>query len=273
MRPELNDVLQCLSVNSYSVFSLFDDVLDPRIKLLREGVERDAASICVRLLNHNPVSAWALGFAQATMMTLPLWNNNVVSPGLSSGVAWISTGGPERFLNMGRVLCYSEYLEGFLAQIDTPRVDDFRIEYLAHEIQATQLTRFLDRTEHLKLDQFTRTRGNVVKCILLWGSQTNRYMRKFHAHGDNVDSTEIMYITDWLPFFSLFSAVKKLHLSGGIAAYIVSALDDPDNSGDDEMDNEAGDKPVESIERFLAIRQLDGFPVTVVDTEDEFYRS
>ncbi|KAH9012060.1 hypothetical protein EDB85DRAFT_2224098 [Lactarius pseudohatsudake] len=179
---------------------------------------------------------------------------------------------------------YSEYLEGFLAQIDTPRVDDFRIEYLAHEIQATQLTRFLDRTEHLKLDQFTRTRvtfhfvrkGNVVKCILLWGSQTNRYMRKFHAHGDNVDSTEIMYITDWLPFFSLFSAVKKLHLSGGITAYIVSALDDPDNSGDGhqyEMDNEAGDKPVESIERFLAIRQLDGFPVTVVDTEDEFYRS
>ncbi|KAH9038009.1 hypothetical protein EDB83DRAFT_2412990, partial [Lactarius deliciosus] len=82
MLPELNDVLQCLSTNGYSVFSLIDGVLsqgynqdDPRIKLLREGVERDAADICARLLNHSPasasVSAWALGFAQAKMMTLP----------------------------------------------------------------------------------------------------------------------------------------------------------------------------------------------------------
>ncbi|KAH8986384.1 hypothetical protein EDB92DRAFT_1273230, partial [Lactarius akahatsu] len=100
--------------NGYSVFSLIDGVLsqgcnqeDPRVKLLREGVEHDAADICARLLNHNPasasVSAWALGFAQAKMMTLP-WNNNVVSPGLSSGVAWTSTGSPGRFLNMGKVL-------------------------------------------------------------------------------------------------------------------------------------------------------------------------
>ncbi|KAH8994641.1 hypothetical protein EDB83DRAFT_2413018, partial [Lactarius deliciosus] len=92
MLPKLNDVLQCLSLNGYSVFSLIDDVLsqgrnpeDPRIKLLREGVERDAARICARLLNHSPasasVSAWALGFAQATMMTHPLWNNNIVSSG------------------------------------------------------------------------------------------------------------------------------------------------------------------------------------------------
>ncbi|KAH9037725.1 hypothetical protein EDB84DRAFT_1130150 [Lactarius hengduanensis] len=115
MRPELNNVLQCLSLSGYSVFSLIDDILaqgcnqeDPRITSLREGVERDAASICARLLNHNPasasLSAWALSFAQATMMSLSLWKNNIVSPGLSPGIAWTSTGGPERFLNMGRVL-------------------------------------------------------------------------------------------------------------------------------------------------------------------------
>ncbi|KAH9161649.1 hypothetical protein EDB89DRAFT_2235035 [Lactarius sanguifluus] len=111
MPPEFNNVLQCLSLNGYSVFSLIDDILaqgcnqeDPRIKSLREGVERDAASICARLLNHNPasasVSAWALSFAQAAIMSLPLWKNNIVSPGLSPGMAWTSTGGPERFLNM-----------------------------------------------------------------------------------------------------------------------------------------------------------------------------
>ncbi|KAH9161655.1 hypothetical protein EDB89DRAFT_2248278 [Lactarius sanguifluus] len=580
----LNDVLKCLSLNGYSVFSLIDDLLaqgcnqeDPRIKLLREGVERDAASICARLLNHNPtsasVSAWALGFAQAMTMTLPLWKNNVVSHGLSPGVAWTSTGSPERFLNMGRVLhnvfleifdfclrdstmyttrviqprrkwqilihvcqrwrriifesprrldlhlrcsygtpvrrnlgswpvtlplavdyaasrlthgdedsviyalrrtgrvhrvkilapcpllgkvaavmqksfpmlthldlafawdherdvppviperflggsapslqCFrlervsfpqlptflpsarnlitlkvedifqngyispedmvgglavlirlrilsvtfdegtpeertdcpdppmritlpaltafhfrghSKYLEDFLAQIDMPLLDDLRIEYFStYGIQATQLTRFLDRTKTLKLDQFNRARitfscdiahfkldsncpqgerhhacltlellnhgwldSQVPSVARVLGQLVPTFSNVDHldAHGDDVDPTE-MDVADWLPFFRLFSAVESLHLSGGIAGYIVSALEDTANSEEmvtnvfpelhliwlDEMDNEDCDEPVGSIERFLAMRQLTGFPVTVVDTEDEFYRN
>jgi hypothetical protein len=57
LRPKLNNVLQCLSLNGYSIFSLIDDILaycnleDERIKILREGMERDAADICVRLLS------------------------------------------------------------------------------------------------------------------------------------------------------------------------------------------------------------------------------
>jgi hypothetical protein len=49
LRPELDDVLECLSLNGYSVFSLIDDILarsnweDDRIKILREGMERDTA--------------------------------------------------------------------------------------------------------------------------------------------------------------------------------------------------------------------------------------
>ncbi|KAH8986382.1 hypothetical protein EDB92DRAFT_1949290 [Lactarius akahatsu] len=577
MLPKLNDVLQCLSLNGYSVFSLIDDVLsqgcnqeDPRIKLLREGVERDAASICARLLNHNSasasVSAWALGFAQATTMTLPLWNNNVVSPGLSSGVAWTSTGGPERFLNMGRVLsknyrygvtidvlpdnvfldifdfclrdstapeleviqptkkwqvlvhvCQrwrriifasprrldlhlscsygtrvrrnlgswpatlpltidytdtlssltprdedsiifalkrtsrvhridihapgllsrkvadvmrrsfpvlthlylawdlddesrgvssvipsrflggsaphlqhfrlrnvsfpdlptfllsarnlitlkvenictngyispeamvgglavltrlislsitfdedleeeppspsdhpdppmritlpaltafhyrgdSEYLEDFLAQIDTPRVHDFRIEYLAHEeIQATQLSRFIDRTENLKLDQFNRAKVNFyffyaqveinssrpqreheARLTLVWDrtwldaqlryvvqvlgqlAHTFSHLDYLDAHGDGLESNDIP-IAEWLPFFHLFPVVETLHLSRG-ALHLIWL---------DDMDSDDGDEPVGSIERFLTMRQRTGFPVTVVYTEDEFYR-
>ena len=58
LRPELDNVLQCLSINGYSVFSLIDDILarsnweDERIQTLREGMERDAADICARLLCH-----------------------------------------------------------------------------------------------------------------------------------------------------------------------------------------------------------------------------
>jgi hypothetical protein len=57
LRPKLNNVLQCLSLNGYSVFSLIDDILaccnleDERIKTLHKWMERDAADICVRLLS------------------------------------------------------------------------------------------------------------------------------------------------------------------------------------------------------------------------------
>jgi hypothetical protein len=76
-RSWLDTIIQLLSVHGYSVFSLIDDVLtrssieSQRIGLLREGLERDAADICARLLSHNPtsasVSAWALGVAQSTL--------------------------------------------------------------------------------------------------------------------------------------------------------------------------------------------------------------
>ena len=60
VRPELDAVLQSLSLNGYSIFSLVDYILasynreDQRIKPLREGMERDIADICIRLLSHNP---------------------------------------------------------------------------------------------------------------------------------------------------------------------------------------------------------------------------
>ncbi|KAH9169289.1 hypothetical protein EDB89DRAFT_2231385 [Lactarius sanguifluus] len=434
MRPELNSVLQCLSLNGYSVFSLIDDILahgcnqeDPGIKLLREGVERDAANICARLLNHNPtsssVSAWALGFAQATLMTFSLRNNlnHVVSPNFSSGIASTSTGGPERFLNMGRVLfknhrygatidmlpdnvlleifdfclprnlvtlkvkdmyqngyispeamvgslavltrlktlsitlatksppsdqrrCrpdppmrtilpaltafqyrgYSEYLEDFLVQIDTPRVDDLKIEYFTHQIQAPELSRFIDRTENLKLDQFSRAEvtfyRNIVdvelncsqgKCrhaclfleildqpylntqvpgvahVLCQLVPTFSNVDHLYAHGGHISGH--MNIADWLPFFRLFPAAETLHLFGGVATYIFSALEDGadsemttnvfpalhlirlDETTDFYEDSDC-DEPVGPIERFLSSRQLSGRPVTVVDTEGEFDR-
>lgn len=74
----LDFILQLLSHNGYSVFSLIDDILTrggsewehERIKTLKKGIERDAVDICARLLSHNAASAsisqWALGVAQST---------------------------------------------------------------------------------------------------------------------------------------------------------------------------------------------------------------
>jgi hypothetical protein len=79
LRPELDNVLQCLSLNGYSVFSLIDDILargnwkDERIKTLREGIERDAADICARLLCHitsGPERALKFGRVHRACFTL-----------------------------------------------------------------------------------------------------------------------------------------------------------------------------------------------------------
>jgi hypothetical protein len=50
---------------------------------------------------------------------------------------------------------YSEYLEDLLALIDTPLVDNVKIEYFK-EIQVPQLSQFIGRTENLKNAQFRR---------------------------------------------------------------------------------------------------------------------
>jgi hypothetical protein len=130
MRPELDNVLQCLSLNGYSVFSLIGDIIahssnreDRRIKCLLEGVEQDAVDICARLLNHNTTSTsvytWALGVALRSKAReghgphlmpvsghpLSLPNGDVVSPGLSYGTASTPTYSPEDLLNIGRARC------------------------------------------------------------------------------------------------------------------------------------------------------------------------
>jgi hypothetical protein len=128
MRLELDNVLQCLSLNGYSVLSLISDILaygsnweDCRIKCLLEGVEQDAVDICARFLNHNTtstsVSTWALSVALQSKarkghgphfmaghpLSLP---NGVVSSGLSFGTASTPTYySPEDLLNIGGARC------------------------------------------------------------------------------------------------------------------------------------------------------------------------
>ena len=125
MRPELDNVLQCLSLNGYSVLSLISDILahgsnreDRTIKGLLEGVERDAVDICARLLNHNTTSTsvftWALGVALQSqtrkehspnfMAGHPL-SLSSVSPGLSFGTASRPTHSLEDSLNIGKARC------------------------------------------------------------------------------------------------------------------------------------------------------------------------
>ena len=145
---------------------------------------------------------------------------------------------------------YCEYLEDFLAQITTPRLDIFRIEYSAHEIEAPQLSQFIDRTENLKLNRFRHAKvmfylATVVqldcsqecgkaRLILdfsdavhlldeqvpyvtgVLGQLVSTFSNIDHLsfHRDNVNSSNME--SDWLQFFHLLPAIKALHLSGGV---------------------------------------------------------
>ena len=111
MYQGLDSILQLISLNGYSIFSLIDDILargeceDERIKLLQEGITRNAVDICARLLGHKPasasISAWALDVV----------HNN----------AWASIGDPESA--SGRVLCMcSSSSAGFVELGEKPRI-------------------------------------------------------------------------------------------------------------------------------------------------------
>ena len=111
------------------------------------------------------------------------------------------------------------------------------------------------------------------------------------AHRDSQVESGEMGINKWLPLFRLFPAVETLCLSGRLAVYVTSALEDtteemvtdvfpalsliriteseigpPEDKAedaDDWMDQ------VGSMERFLSLRQLSGCPVRVINPEDE----
>ena len=156
----------------------------------------------------------------------------------------------------------SEYLEDFLARIDTPRIDSVIIEYSKHQINASHLSQFIERTENLKIDQFTRaliyfypdyssfglnrsreawTQSHVdlkildeaslevqVRDMAQLISQLAAMFSKvddLFADGDNVVQTNGTHIIEWLPLFHLFPAVKTLRLSGWLAAFVAAALE------------------------------------------------
>ena len=156
---------------------------------------------------------------------------------------------------------YCEYLEDFLAQITTPLLDDLRIEYVPEEIEAPQLSQFIDRTENFKLNPFRRAEVMFYSfgtTVQLNCSQECRKVQLFldfldvegleeqvpyvtnalgqlvstlenvvclFSYGDDVDSKEMESI-DWLPFFRIFQDVTTLKLCGSVAIFFVSALEE-----------------------------------------------
>jgi len=156
----------------------------------------------------------------------------------------------------------SEYLEHFLTQIDTPLLDNVSIEYVWPGLQVPRFSQFIERTENLKLDQFTRAdvsfftkdmnsyfkldcpQGKRSLSLNILGQKAlmqliqvrlmtyllSQLIAMFSnvddlfAHGDDVFG-EIDSVAEWQPILRLFPAVETLRLSGRLAPRISSALD------------------------------------------------
>ena len=158
----------------------------------------------------------------------------------------------------------SEYLEDLVAQIDTPRVDDVRIQYFMEEeeAQTPHLSQFIGRLANLKLAQFGRAQiifhdDNVDNvCIELDRPQGGRrqahlsitildggvdFLVPYVVHDAILSNMGQLSVrraqvefgrqddvdrTEWLPLFHLFPAVETMHVSRSMAGYISSALED-----------------------------------------------
>jgi hypothetical protein len=153
---------------------------------------------------------------------------------------------------------WSDYLEVLLARIDTPRIFSVMIDYFIHDIQASQLSRFIERTKNLKIDQFTcaavsfypeesslqlnRPRGRAFLSMTISGhdfletqvTTMANVLDELATTFSKVDSlfvrgdlaTSEMDITEWMPLFRLFPAVNVMGLFGGVTVLITSALED-----------------------------------------------
>ena len=99
-----------------------------------------------------------------------------------------------------------------------------------------------------------------------------------HLHLDGqLSSLQLrgMGLAEWQPLLLQFSAVKTLYVSPELSEHLALALDDTTEATVAEVLPPLGliwmeGQPALSIKKFIAVRQLSGRPVTVVDSSSEF---
>ncbi|KAH9028373.1 hypothetical protein EDB85DRAFT_1613451 [Lactarius pseudohatsudake] len=189
----------------------------------------------------------------------------------------------------------SGYLDELMAQIDTPRVEDVRIEYSELDVQAPQFSEFIKHSQfkHARVDfspynpeiKLDCPQGECHKAhySLIISELGLRDFTVVHLLGQlvpmlsNVAHLSVLgedSMDEVLPFLRLFPAVEAMDVDRKAAGYIAEALEDIA----EEMVTEVlpalewllldGDD--NKLEGFLSLRRLSGRPVTIFNTRDEF---
>ncbi|KAH9020970.1 hypothetical protein EDB84DRAFT_1621471 [Lactarius hengduanensis] len=191
----------------------------------------------------------------------------------------------------------SKYLDELMAQIDTPRVEDVRIEYFELDVQAPQFSEFIKRSQfrHARVDFSTddpeikldRPRGECHQAhfsLIIPGSGFQEstapdVLGQLVPMLSNVAHLSVLgddSMDDVLPLLRLFPVVRAMDVDRKAAGYIAEALEDIA----EDMVTEVlpalelllldGDDNKLLVEGFLSLRRLSGRPVTFVNTQDEF---
>ena len=89
------------------------------------------------------------------------------------------------------------------------------------------------------------------------------------------DGKDVMDDTEWLELLRLFTAVKTLHVSEKLAGYVARGLEGVAETTVNEIMPALRSlclegTPLTYVERFVAVRQLSGLSVTVLDAPVEF---
>ncbi|KAN0128283.1 hypothetical protein V8E53_013867 [Lactarius tabidus] len=201
------------------------------------------------------------------------------------------------------------YLEDFVAQIDTPLLSSITICYLDQGIdfeenfELPQLSEFFNRSENLKETlsdkckiAFIADNYKVDFHIIGGATATDRTGCWYSDEGISVSicceyvDKQVSRLTnvlgwispiisdmdvDWLEFLCQFSSVQMMFISEGVAYYISRALEDITKVVDTEvlpaLDLLCLDgQPVSSIYGYLAFCRRLGRPVTFVNTPQDF---
>ncbi|KAH9028379.1 hypothetical protein EDB85DRAFT_1613732 [Lactarius pseudohatsudake] len=191
----------------------------------------------------------------------------------------------------------SKYLDELMAQIDTPRVEDVRIEYseLDVDVQAPQFSEFIKRSQFRRARVDFSTYDPGIELDHPQGECHQAHFsliipdlgfQEFTAPDvlgqlvpmlSNVAHLSVLgedSMDDVLPLLRLFPAVEAMDVDRKAAGYIAEALED----NAEEMVTEVLpalellllDRDDNKLEGFLSLRRLSGRPVTIVNTQDEF---
>ncbi|KAH9028375.1 hypothetical protein EDB85DRAFT_2147961 [Lactarius pseudohatsudake] len=189
----------------------------------------------------------------------------------------------------------SGYLDELMAQIDTPRVEDVKIEYTELDVQAPQFSEFIKRSEFRRARVAFLTNDSEIKLDCPQGECHKAHysliiselgLRDFTVDDvlgqlvpmlSNVAHLSVLgedAMVEVLPLLRLFPAVEAMDVDRKAAGYIAEALEDI------AEDMVTGVLPAlelllldgddNKLEQSLSLRRLSGRPVTIFNTRDEF---
>ncbi|KAH8984316.1 hypothetical protein EDB92DRAFT_1950853 [Lactarius akahatsu] len=167
----------------------------------------------------------------------------------------------------------SKYLDELMAQIDTPQVEDVRIEYSKLDVQAPQFSKFIKHSQFrcVQVDLSTYDPEIKLNCpqVADLGQLVPMLSNVVHLSVLGEHSTD-----EVLLFLCLFPAVEVMDVDRKAEGYIAEVLKDIAEDMVTEvlpaLELLLLDSDNNKLEQLLSMCRLSAHPVTIFNMRDEF---